>query len=434
MSHPEPIQCDLMIIGTGMAGMAAALFAANRGLSTVQAGVSSEVIYASGYMDLLGVHPIEDQKLWDNPWAGIEAMAREIPNHPYALMEMEDINTALEEFISFFHENGIPYQRKMAENVEVMTPVGKTRPTYFVPQSMWAGVEAMKAQHRCLLVDFQRMQGFSARQIAEVIGNKWPNVRPARIRFPEGDKLTELYPEWMARKMESPIIREKLARIIHPLLEDARVLGLPAILGMTRTKEVVEDFANRVGVPVFEIPTIPPAVPGLRLKETYEQYISGKGVRLLFPKRIGQVQQEPDGAFLLTVEDTVSNDRVRSRGILLASGRFLGGGLHAGRKRIEETLFDLPVFQPAARSEWHREDFFDPRGHPINRAGLEIDDTFRPLDISGQPAFPNLFAAGSILAHQDWMRMKCGSGLAIATAYAAVNAFVKQRVDKDLQA
>jgi glycerol-3-phosphate dehydrogenase subunit B len=31
-----------------------------------------------------------------------------------------------------------------------------------------------------------------------------------------------------------------------------------------------------------------------------------------------------------------------------------------------------------------------------------------------------LFAAGSILAHQDWMRMKCGSGLAIATAYAAV--------------
>jgi hypothetical protein len=32
-----------------------------------------------------------------------------------------------------------------------------------------------------------------------------------------------------------------------------------------------------------------------------------------------------------------------------------------------------------------------------------------------------LFAAGSILAHQDWMRMKCGSGLALSTAYAAVN-------------
>jgi len=47
------------------------------------------------------------------------------------------------------------------------------------------------------------------------------------------------------------------------------------------------------------------------------------------------------------------------------------------------------------------------------------------LDDSGQPAFENLFAAGSILAHQDWMRQKCGAGLAIATAYSAVKAFGK---------
>ena len=44
---------------------------------------------------------------------------------------------------------------------------------------------------------------------------------------------------------------------------------------------------------------------------------------------------------------------------------------------------------------------------------------------SDRPAFKLLFVAGSILAHQDWMRMKCGSGLAIATAYGAVNAFLK---------
>jgi len=54
--------------------------------------------------------------------------------------------------------------------------------------------------------------------------------------------------------------------------------------------------------------------------------------------------------------------------------------------------------------------------------GLETDEHLRPLDEGGNPAFKNLFAAGSILAHQDWMRRKCGSGLAIATAYAALEA------------
>jgi glycerol-3-phosphate dehydrogenase subunit B len=29
-----------------------------------------------------------------------------------------------------------------------------------------------------------------------------------------------------------------------------------------------------------------------------------------------------------------------------------------------------------------------------------------------------------VLAHQDWMRMKCGAGLAIATAYGAVQSFI----------
>jgi glycerol-3-phosphate dehydrogenase subunit B len=52
----------------------------------------------------------------------------------------------------------------------------------------------------------------------------------------------------------------------------------------------------------------------------------------------------------------------------------------------------------------------------VNRAGLEVDDRFRPLDKDGSPV-PGVFAAGSVLAHQDWMREKCGSGLALATAY-----------------
>ncbi|UCD32176.1 MAG: FAD-binding protein, partial [Desulfobacterales bacterium] len=73
-----------MVIGTGMAGSAAALFAANRGVSVVQVGIISEIIFASGLLDLMGVHPIQKQRIWDNPWAAIDTVSKDIPGHPYA--------------------------------------------------------------------------------------------------------------------------------------------------------------------------------------------------------------------------------------------------------------------------------------------------------------------------------------------------------------
>ncbi len=58
MTDVETIKCDVLVIGTGLAGMAATLFAAARGLSVVQAGHTGEIIFASGLLDLLGVYPV----------------------------------------------------------------------------------------------------------------------------------------------------------------------------------------------------------------------------------------------------------------------------------------------------------------------------------------------------------------------------------------
>ena len=62
------------------------------------------------------------------------------------------------------------------------------------------------------------------------------------------------------------------------------------------------------------------------------------------------------------------------------------------------------------------------RGIRSIRPGWPSTIICAPSDEQGRCLYPNLFAAGSILAHQDWIRQKCGSGLAIASAYAAVRA------------
>lgn len=430
MTPTQQTKTRLTIIGTGMAGMAAACFASENHIDTVQVGVNSGTIYSSGFLDLMGVHPVETGKIWDNPWDAILQLVKDVPNHPYARLSRSEIECAMDCFLSFLSAADRPYVAEKNQNTEVITPVGTVKSTYAVPCSMRAGAVALREKQPCLIVDFWGLKAFSAKQIADMLAPRWPSIRYLRISFPAVGASADLYPEHLARSLEIESNRIALADAIRPDLGDAKALGLPAILGIYKPREVRERLEKLLGVAVFEIPTIPPSVPGIRLKEAMEKRLLDGGVRIFGQKRVVRAEVQKNGRFVLGVGDRASGEvehLIESDAVILAGGRFLGMGLHAGRKAIREPLFDLPVFQPPDRALWHQTGFFDPRGHGINLAGLEIDDSFRPTDLTGRPIYDNLFAAGAILAHQDWMRQKCGAGLAIATAFGAVTSFLKKR-------
>jgi glycerol-3-phosphate dehydrogenase subunit B len=425
ISEQEPATYDVCIIGTGMSGMSAALFAANRGFSTALIGSSGEIIFASGLLDLLGVHPIGERKTWRDPWAGIAALKRSNPTHPYARLTKKDILAAFDELLDFLEKSGIPYRRKIKGNSEVPTALGTTKLTYCVPRTMWRGVEALADKKPCLLVGIQGLKGFSAYQVAATLNARWPELRSVQIPFPGLPHSGEVYAERLARALELGANRERFAGAVRSCLDGARFVAFPPILGITDSLQIFSDLQDLIGVPIFEVPGTAPSVPGLRLKEAFERFLPQSAVRLFSQHRVLNLSPDGSGNFILEIGRFSAECAVRSKAVILATGGFIGGGLRAGRKQIRETLLGLPVYQPEGRNLWHRKDFFDPRGHPINQSGLETDDLFRPLDKNGHPAFQTLFAVGSILAHQDWMRMKCGAGLAIASAYAAVNSLLK---------
>jgi glycerol-3-phosphate dehydrogenase subunit B len=425
MTDTLKIDCDLVIIGAGMAGMAAALFAGNRNIDTIQVGITSEIIFSSGLLDLLGVHPMEDGTTRRDPWKGIEDLCRDIPGHPYAKIAPEIIRDAFEELVAFLNTSGLVYTRNEKRNSFVLTPVGTTNPSYFIPRTMWNGVQALETKKPCLIVDIKGLKGFSARQMVAALKPIWPGLDHATISFPGSYLRGDVYLEPLARSLVIPQTRKALADELRPLLKNARFLGMPAVFGIQDAHRILSDIEKQVGVPMFEIPTMPPSIPGLRIKETFESNLPAKSVRRFFQKRVLGVQMKEEG-FIVEIGDTSPDTLIKTKGVVLASGRFLGKGLFADRKKIRESIFNLPVHQPEKRTEWHRYEFLDPAGHPVNKAGLVTDDRFRPLGRSGKIAHDRLFAAGSILAHQDWIRQKCGSGLAVATAYAAVNAFKKR--------
>jgi glycerol-3-phosphate dehydrogenase subunit B len=377
-------------------------------------------------LDLLAIYPIGEKKFWNNPWKALDTLRAKSPRHPYSKIQNQTMRAAFTELLRFFTNAGCGYRFKEHQNCLLPTAQGTIKPTYLVPVSMWNGVAAFAEKQSCLLIDFRGLKEFSACQVHQNLKENWPGLRSIQLEFPGMENLAEIHPEQMARSLENKLNCERLIQLIKPHLKQETAIGLPAVLGIHKTASIMATMEDELGVSLFEIPTPAVSVSGLRIKEVFERHLSQNKVFQLRNSRVEKVEQSEGGTFILHVTCQQKIESIAARAIILASGRFLGGGLSANRQTICEPLFGLPVRQPASRTQWHQPDFFNSKGHPVNRAGLEVDEFFRPLANNHKPLFENLFAAGSILAHQDWIREKSGSGIAVTSAYAAVQSLVKE--------
>jgi len=412
---------DVAVIGAGMAGMAAALFAAEQGLSCIQIGNGGSLLFASGLLDLLAVHPVAEGRRWQSPYEALAALAVDEPGHPLARVDSASIRAAFECFVSALGAAGLTYAPLGERNRQLLTSIGTIKTSFGVPAAMVAGVDALAARPPCLLVDFRGLREFSAAQIAATLAGHWRGLRHQRLEFPGYEAAAELYSAHLARALESGETRRRTIALVKPLLGDARALGIPAVLGLARASAVHAAFEAELGVPVFEIPTMPTSVPGLRLLGALESALGKRGVHRRQQASVHALAFDAHaGTAELELGSVSGCEHLSARAVVLATGRFTGRGLRAERDAVRESILGIPVQQPDSRAAWHQRDFLDPAGHALNRAGLSVDADWRPLDAGGKPVWPRLFAVGSILAQQDWMRAKCGSGLAIATAWAAM--------------
>jgi len=420
--QPRHYSTQLAVVGSGLAGVAAAIFAQACGITTAQVGNTGAVAYTTGYLDLLGYHRDE---LLDDPWQGLQQLRLDEPEHPYSSITEGDIESAFANFTEALTAMGIGYTEPGRHNLTALTPIGTSKPTLSVPCTMQPGIDALAQGRRTLIIDFVGLQGFSARELVTNLRHAWPQLSATRLPFPDMESGAQLYPEVMARALEVAANRQRLAERIRAVLGDAEVVGMPAIMGMHAPDQVHAALQKLVGVPLFEIPTMPPAVPGIRLREMLEQQLPARGITLIPQQKVKRLELGAQGATLY-LKDSYGDVVIDTASTLLATGRFLSGGLQADRGGVREALLGIPVSQPEGRAAWYRQHYLDPAGHPVNRSGIEVDGQFHPLGNDGQPVNSRLFAAGVVLAHQDWIRQRCGAGVAIATAWKAVQAIERQ--------
>ena len=409
---------ELAIIGTGLAGFAAGTYALERGIETAQAGNTGALAYTTGYLDLMGSGNADQYGSVMDPWKELGALSERGDSHPLARISSDDITTAFTSFTDFLKGCGIAYSSPGEKNVDALTPAGTLKKTLCVPKTMVEGVEALAQKSECVIIDFKGLRGFSARQVAANLRAEWPGIRAERVSFPDME-MGEIYPEVMARALEVSDCRVELAKRIKKVVGQAVVVGIPAVMGIHDPDVVKAHLEQELGLPIFEIPTMPPAVPGIRLREIFEQVFPQKGVRLVPQQKVKSIDFG-DEFITLGLEDNYGPIVINAKSVILATGRFLSGGLEADMNRVMEPLIGLPVTQPVSREKWFQEQYIGTHGHEVNRCGIEVDEKFRPLGSDGKIVDERLFAAGILLAHQDWIRGRCGAGVALATAYKAV--------------
>ncbi len=424
MKKQQHINCDILIIGAGLAGMAAAARASQLGLKTVMAGNSSQLYFASGLFDLLGVYPLVPGTILKTVETGLSLLSKQNPGHPYSKAGINEILQSLDFITHFLQTAGLSYAPSNGKNTSVLTSAGTFKPSFLIPETI-KKCNLLSKSKNLLIMDFKGLKGFNAKQMAAMIENRHDTVDTLRIELYQHSHV--LSPMHLAAMFENLSFLEKIANKILPFTDKIDLMGMPAVCAINNSFEILTKLEKLTGVKIFEIPMMPPSIPGLRLKNAFEKQLAKNRVQFLSQTKIKSQEFNNDG-FILNAVNQNMETRIKTRGVVLASGRFQGGGLHAKRGKIIETIFNLPVYQPESRNLWHHVNLFEKQGHMINGAGIETDDTFRAVDKNSSIIHKNLYAAGTILAHNEWIRLKSGSGVSALSAYTAVNSFYTNNI------
>ncbi|MFN8562406.1 MAG: anaerobic glycerol-3-phosphate dehydrogenase subunit GlpB [Anaerolineae bacterium] len=299
-----------------------------------------------------------------------------------------------------------------------VTALGSLRP---VALSVGAAYPALT---RVLIVGFDGWRDFYAGLVADNLRAAGVDAEAAVIDMP---RLGGNFDNWtidLARYLDTPAGLDGMIAQVKPKLGGAAQVGFPAVLGFqpeTRAK-----IAEALGCPVFEIPTLTPSVPGLRLYHALRRAIIERGGRVTVAPRVTGLHVD-GGRVAGVYAETAAHGRRRTipaDAVILATGGLFGGGLASDYQgRVVETVAGLPVAGVPPLAEWLAHPLLSGEPQPIHRAGIATDGDLRPLDADGNPVAPNLYAAGRLLAGYSPVVEGSTEGVDIATgAHAALKA------------
>jgi glycerol-3-phosphate dehydrogenase subunit B len=352
--------------------------------------------------------------------AGIAELAAQEPGHPYALAGADAVQAGLAMLREAIEPAGLSYFGSITENLLLPTALGAAHRAAYAPESFVAG--DLRERAPMLIVGPDGWRDFYPLLCAENLARQGFAARGMTFALPESEAgKFDTTPPGFARLFERPEIRKRIVYLLKPHLAGVQRIGFPAILGLEHHREVWQELQEQLGLPIFEIPTLPPSVPGLRLFVALKRALARAGVQLLLDMSATHGLAEGRTVTGVVVPTVTGRQAVyQAERYILATGGLYGGGVtsdHHGTLR--ETVFDLPVEAPGGLGDWFGQELLGASGHPIHRAGVRVNRVMQPVDADGRVSLENLWAAGRLLAGSQPLLEGSTEGVWLASAYRA---------------
>ena len=400
---------DVVVIGAGTAGLVAGARLAEGGarVCVVAKGVGSTHL-APGTIDVLGYAP--DRVV--SPSGAMEEFVVRHPDHPYARLGVDAVAEAVRWFEARVEAGPVPGYRYLGDldrNYLLPTALGALRPSAVIPETMTAGDSVV--MDRVCVVGTRTLRDFHAALCATNLNRVGIPARSveADIEVDRADQNSL----GLARRFDDPSWRAAFAgRLALKLQADERV-GLPAVLGIRDPHSAWSDLEHRLGRSVFEIPTLPPSVPGMRLYEILRSALRAAGGRLVLGGEVVSADREGSRVTAVSTHAAGHNSRWAAEWFVLAAGGFNSGAIELDSHwATQDRVLGLPLRGlPAPGEPRFVGDYLAEQ--PMSRVGVAVDAELRAEGAD------NVLVAGAALPGAVPWREGSGEGIALASGSRA---------------
>jgi glycerol-3-phosphate dehydrogenase subunit B len=409
---------DVVVVGTGLAGLTAAVRLAESGarVLVVAKGIGATHL-SPGTIDVLGYAPERVER----PAEALGPLLEAQPGHPYGHVGAERIAAAVAWFKDRVAGGSLApyaYVGGVEENLLLPTAVGVPRPSAVVPETMAGG--DLRGGGPVCVVGFRALKDFHAALLADNLGRSGVGVPARAVELDLApEQRADVNALGFARAFDQEAFRNAVAAQVADRLRADERAAFPAVLGIADPHGVWTAIEHGLGRRAFEVPTLPPSVPGMRLFAILRAALRRAGASVMLNNVVTGAEQAGGRVTALRTRVGLREERRGADWVVLATGGFASGGLALdSRWAARETALGLPVTGvPGPGEERFRPGYFD--DHPMGRAGVPVDRELRPVDAAGERVLENVVVAGATLAGAEPWREKSGDGLSLATGYRA---------------